>query len=27
MLAAEFHAHSLGEALRAGQLFTPTVSR
>ena len=27
MLHGEFHAHSLGEALRAGQLFTPVVSR
>ena len=27
MLAGEFLMHSLGEALRAGQLFTPPVSR
>ena len=27
MLAGEFQVHSLGEALRAGQLFTPPVSR
>lgn len=27
MLPGEFHMHSLGEALRAGQLFSPPVSR
>lgn len=27
MLPGEFHVHSLGEAIRAGQLFTPSVSR